>query len=170
MDKGAILLKDLVGEKSESVLVGVFKKVAGRSSAVNVLRGELVERIPGDELTPRGEGQRPYNHYVKKDPAVLLYCHEQDIAPLGDKEFLLLEAIQTPAARYEVFVSGEKLDWGYDLKPGDTVYVSIPGLTVRPNQRAAAVIRFIGGVHPEPGIKFGIEIKVRWLIVTLRSL
>ena len=169
MDKGAILLRDLVGEKSESVLVGVFKKVAGRSSAVNILRGELLEHIPGEELTPRGEGQRPYNYRVKKDPAVLLYCHEQDIAPLGDKEFLLLEAIQTPSVQYEVFVSAEKLDWGCNLNPGDTVYVSIPGLTLLP-QRAAAVIRFIGGLHPEPGLKFGIEIKVRWLIVTLRSL
>ena len=162
MDKGAILLKDLVGEKSESALVGVFKKVTGRSSAVNILRGELVEPISGDELTPRSEGQRPFNYRVKKDPAVLLYCNAQDIAPLGDKEFILLEAIQTPAARYEVFVSGDKLDWGCNLKPGDIVYVSIPGLTVLPNQRAAAVIRSVGGLHPEPGLKFGIEIMVRW--------
>ena len=158
MDKGAILLKDLVGEKSESALAGVFRKVTGRSSAVNVLRGELVEPISGEELTPRSEGQRPYNYRVRKDPAVLLYCHEQDIAPLGDKEFLLLEAIQTPAARYELFVSGEQLDWGYNLKPGDTVYVSIPGLI---NRRAAAVIRSVGGLHPEPGLNFGIEIMVR---------
>ena len=167
MDKGAILLKDLVGEKTESVLVGVLKKFTGKSSTVNVLRGELVEPISGDELTPRSEGQRPYNYRVKKDPAVLLYCNAQDIAPLGDKEFLLLEAIQTPAARYELFVSGEKLDWGYNLNPGDTVYVSIPGLTVFPNQRAAAAIRSVGGLHPEPGLKFGIEIIVRWLMFSL---
>lgn len=167
MDKGAILLKDLVGEKSESVLVSVFRIVAGRSSAVNVPRGELVEQIPVDGLTPRNEGQKPYNYRVKKDPAVLLYCHEQDIAPLGDKEFLLLEAIQTPAARYEMFISGEKMDWGCRLKPGDTVYVNIPSLTVLPSCRAAAVVCYVGGLIPEPGLKFGIKITVRWLMFSL---
>ena len=39
MDKGGILVKDLGGEKFESVLIGVFKKIAGKSSIVNVLRG-----------------------------------------------------------------------------------------------------------------------------------
>ena len=146
----------------------MFKRViTGKPSSVNVLRGELVEPIPGEELTPRSEGQRPYNYRVKKDPAVLLYCNAQDIAPLGDKEFLLLEAIQTPAARYELFVSGEKLDWGYNLKPGDTVYASIPSLKVFPSWRAAAVIRYVGGLSPVSGLMFGIEIMVRWLMMYL---
>ena len=159
MYKGAILLKDLVGEKST---LGMLKNVAtGKSAAVHVLRGELVEPIPGDELTPRSEGQKPYNYHWKKDQAVLLYCDDYDIAPLSDKEFLLLEAIQTSAARYEVFISGEKLDWGCNLKPGDTVYVCIPGLTVFPSQRAAAVIRYVGGLPPVSGLMFGIEIMVR---------
>ena len=167
MDKGAILLKDHVGEKSESTLGMLKRVVTGKSAVMNVLRGELVEPIPGDELAPRSEGQKPYNFHWKKDPAVLLYCHEQDIAPLSDKEFLLLEAIQIPAARYEVFISGEKLDWGCNLKPGDTVYVSIPGLTVFPTWRAAAVIRYVGGLPPMSGLMFGIEIMVRWLMMYL---
>ena len=166
MDKGAILLKDHVGEKSESTLGMIKRLVGGKSALMNVLRGELVEPIPGDELAPRTEGQKPYNYHWKKDPAVLLYCHEEDIAPLSDKEFLLLEAIQTPAARYEVFISGEKLDWGCNLKPGDTVYVNIPSLTVLSSCRAAAVIRYVGGLPPkpglppQPGLMFGIEIIV----------
>lgn len=166
MDKGAILLKDHVGEKSESTFDMLRRVVSGKSPVVNVLRGELVEPIPGDELTLRREGQKPYNYRWKKDPAVLLYCHEYDIAPLSDKEFLLLEGIQTPNARYEVFISGEKLDWGCNLKPGDTVYVSISSLTVLPSYRAAAVVRYVGGlVHlpgmpHQPGLMFGIEIVV----------
>ena len=166
MDKGAILLKDHVGEKSESTLGMIKRVVSGKSAVVNILRGELVEPIPGDELAPRTEGQTPYNYRWKKDLAVLLYCHDYDIAPLSDKEFHLLEGIQTPNARYEVFISGEKLDWGCNLNPGDTVYVNIPGLTVLSNHRAAAVIRFVGGlVHlpgmpHQPGLMFGIEIMV----------
>ena len=161
MDKlGAILVKDNVGEKSESFL-GVIKRAVWKPSTLRILRGELVEPIPGDELTPRSEGQKPYNYHWKKDPAVLLYCNEYDVAPLSDKEFILLEAIQTPAARYEMFISGEKLDWGCNLKPGDTVYVSIPSLAVFSSQRAAAVIRYVGGLPPEPGLMFGIEIMVR---------
>ena len=172
MDKGAILLKDHVGEKSESTLGMIKRVVSGKSPVVNVLRGELVEPIPGDELAPRSEGQKPYNYRWKKDPAFLLYCHGYDIAPLSDKEFLLLEAIQTPAARYEVFISGEKLDWGCNLKPGDTVYVNIPSLTVLPTCRAAAVIRYVGGLPPkpglppQPGLMFGIEIMVSTCIYT----
>ena len=158
MDKGAILLKDLVGERSGSSL---FMKVTGKSSAVNVLRGELVEPIPGEELIRRSEGQRPYNYRVKKDPAVLLYCDPDDIAPLADKELVLLEPIQTPAKRFDVFVSGDKLEWGCNLIPGYTVYVSIPGLTVFPSQHVRAVIRYVGGLPSEPGLWFGIEIMVR---------
>ena len=60
----------------------------------------------------------------------------------------------------EVFTSGEKLDWGCNLKPGDTVYVNIPSLMVLPSCRAAAVIRYVGGLPPQPGLMFGIEIMV----------
>ena len=160
MDKGALLLKDLVGEKSGSTLRMLKRVLTGKSAAVRVLRGELVEPIPGDELAPRSEGQKPYNYRVKKDPAVLLYCDDYDIVPLSNKEFLLLEAIQTPAVRYDVFISEDKLDWGCNLKPGDTVYVSIPSLTVLPTC-AAAVVRYIGGLPPVSGLMFGIEIMVR---------
>ena len=164
MDKGAILVKDNVGEKSESIL-GAIKRVVWKPSTLRILRGELVEPIPGDDVSPRSEGQKPYNYRCKKDPAVLLYCHEQDIAPLSDKEFLLLEAIQTPAARYDVFISGDKMDWGCNLKRGDTVYVSIPSLTVLPSCRAAAVVCYVGGLPPESGLMFGIEIMVGLLMI-----
>ena len=160
-----ILLKDRVGEKSESVLGGIVRRVVGRPSTTNVLKGELLEQIPGDALVPRSEGQnvlKPYNYRLLKDPAVAIYCSEYDVAPLSDKEFLLLEAIQSLSARYEVFIVGNKLEWGCGLKPGDTVYVSIPGPTVTPNQRAAATIRYVGGLPPEPGSMFGIEITVSY--------
>jgi len=163
MDKGAILLNDMVGEKAESTFGGFVRRVVGgKLSTMNVLKGELLEQIPGDAIVPRSEGQnfqKPYNYRLVKDPAVALYCSETDIAPLSDKEFLLLEAIQSQLTRYEVFILGNKLEWGCHLKPGDPVYVSIPGLTVIPHHRAAAVIRYVGGLPPDPGLMFGIEIR-----------
>lgn len=165
MEKGAILLKDRVGEKSESVLGGIIKRVVGRPSTTNVLKGELLELIPGDALVPRNEGQnfqKPYNYRLVKDPSVALYCSEYDVAPLSEKEFLLLEAVQSQSARYEVFIAGNKLEWGCGLKPGDPVYVSVPGPTVIPNCHAAAVVRSVGGLLPDQGLIFGIEIMVRY--------
>ena len=38
MDKVVILLKDRVGEKSESLLGGIIKSVVGRPSTVNILK------------------------------------------------------------------------------------------------------------------------------------
>jgi len=163
MEKGFILLKDKVGEKSESMLGGLVRRVVGKQPTTNVLKGELLEQIPGDAIVPRPEGQsyqKPYNYHLVKDPAVAVHCNENDIAPLSDKEFLLLQAVQSQGARYEVFIAGNKLEWGCGLKRGDPVYVSVPGLTVIPNKRAAAAIRYVGGLPPDSGLMFGIEITV----------
>lgn len=172
MEKG-ILLKDMLGEKSESVLGGIVRRVVGRPSTTNILKGELLEQIPGDGIVPRNAGQnfqKPFNYRLVKDPAVAVYCSEFDVVPLSDKEILLLEAIQSQSARYEVFIAGNKMEWGCGLKPGDPVCVSIPGLMMIPNQRAAAVIRYVGGLPPDPGLMFGIEITVsyHWFIGDLR--
>ena len=167
MEKGFILLKDRVGEKSESVLGGIVRRVVGRPSTANILKGELLEQIPGDALVPRSEGQnvlKPFNYRLVKDPSVAVYCSETDVAPLSDKEFLLLEAIQSQITRYDVFIVGNKVEWGCGLKRGDRVYVSIPGPIVISNQRAASVIRYVGGLPPEPGLIFGIEITVSYRI------
>lgn len=170
MEKGFILLKDGVGEKSESTLGGIVRRVVGRQSTTNVLRGELLEHVPGDAITPRIEGQnfqKPCNYRLVKDQSVAVYCSETDVAPLSDKDFLLLEAIHTPSSRYAVFIVGNKLEWGCTLKPGDPVYVSIPAPTVIQNYRAAAVVRYVGGLPPEPGLMFGVEITVRYRINAL---
>lgn len=163
MEKGFILLKDGVGEKSESLLGGIVRRVVGRPSTTNVLRGELLELIPGDAIVPRPEGQsyqKPFNYRLVKDPSVAVYCSETDGAPLSDKEVLLLEAIHSPSSRYEVFIGGNKLEWGCTLRPGDPVYVSIP----YPECHAAAVIRYVGGLPPDPGLIFGIEITVSYRV------
>ena len=156
----AIVLQDSRGEKVYTSIIGRALALygLGRQQFV-VVRGELLVPIPGDEITPRKDGQKPHNYQLKCDPTVLLYCKDdgEDIAPLDEYESLLLEAIKNPTTRYEVFISANNmLDWGSRLKPGDAVYVGLPTL-----HYAAAVIRFVGHLKTEPGIQFGVEITVR---------
>ena len=162
---GAILLQDSSGEKANTSIVGTVKNfLAGRksSSPVVVVRGEFLVPIPGDEITPRKDGQKPHNYHLKQEPTVSLYCKDDDVAPLGEYELWLLEGIKSRSQRYEVFISvSNKLDWGSRLKPGNMVYAFIPGQHTAPVQYAAAVIRYVGGLKTEPGIQFGVEITVR---------
>ena len=160
----AIVLQDSRGEK---VYTSIFGRALafyglGRQQFV-VVRGELLVPIPGDEITPRKDGQKPHNYQLKRDPTVLLYCKDdgEDIAPLDKYESLLLEAIKNPTTRYEVFSASNILNWGSRLKPGNMVYVVIPGQHTAPVQYAAAVIRYVGGLKTELGIQFGVEITVR---------
>ena len=162
----AILLQDSPGEKIDTSIVGAVKNFVGagrKSFSVVVMRGELLVLIPGDEITPRNDGEKPHNYRLKREPTVLLYCKDDgdDIAPLGAYEELLLEGIKPATARYEVFISANMLDWGSNLKMGDAVYVGLPSQHPGPVQYAAAVIRYLGGLKLEPGIQFGVEITVR---------
>ena len=162
-----ILLLDRVGERSESGFGGMFRRAVGRQSTANVLKGELLEKNHGDTRSEGHNFQKPLSYRLVKDPSVTVYCSAGDIAPLSDKEFLLLEAIQSLSARYEVFIVGNKLEWGCGLKPGDPVYVIVPGRTVIPNRRTTAVIRYFGGLPPEEGLMFGVEITVSYRIYAL---
>ena len=156
----AILLKDSPAEKTDTSFTGTVKNLLGRkSSSVVVVRGELLVPIPENEITPRSDGQTPHNYRLKQDPTVTLFCKEDDIAPLGKREFLLLEGIKSHMACYDVF--SNQLDWGSKLKPGGVVYVGLPTQHAVPVQYAAAVIRYVGGLKTEPGIQFGVEITVR---------
>ena len=162
---GAILLQDSPGEKTDTSIVGTVKTYLGRkSSSVVVVRGELLVPIPGDEITPRNDGQKPHNYRLKRDQTVSLYCKDNgdDIAPLGEYEYLLLEGIKFTTTRYKVFISANNiLDWGSNLKMGDAVYVGLLTQHTAPVQYAAAVIRYVGGLNGETGIHFGVEITVR---------
>lgn len=154
-----ILLKDSPAEKADTSFAGTVKTYLGKKhSSVVVVRGELLVPIPENEITPRSDRQTP-NYRLKRDPTVTLFCKEDDIAPLGKRDFLLLEGIKSHMARFDVF--SNQLDWGLKLKPGDAVYVSLPSQHAIPVQYAAAVIRFVGHLKTEPGIQFGVEITVR---------
>ncbi len=158
-----LLLRDEPGEKPFFQIGGLVK----RTSAVNVLRGELLVPIPRDDISPRNNGEKPHNYRVKSDATITLYCGEQDVAPLDNYESLLLEALSRPLARFSMFLSGRTLTWGQKLKCNDDVYVVVPGLTLVSTQatpRAAAKVSFVGGLGVPPdmrgGVFFGVEIVV----------
>ena len=133
-------------------------------SHVMVLRGELFTVIPDTELQKKYE--RPaHNFRLKKDSKVTIYCGEGDtcVAPLSGEEIELLEAIQSPSARFTVFSEEGKLEWGGKLKEGDQVYVSIPGRTIMPDW-SIAVVQYVGEVESLPGRNFGVEIKVSFVM------
>ena len=51
---------------------------------------------------------------------------DTDLAPLTDEQCLILDTIGSPAARYAVYSTPGKLEWGVGLKVGDTVLARLP--------------------------------------------
>ena len=157
-----LLLKDKQGDKISSY-IGIH-----RTSITNVLRGSLLTPLPRDKQVPRLHGLVgigfPHNYQTMyKEKTVTVFSEEDDIAPLSEYEHLLMAGIEYPDARYYTFSTTNKLDWGVQLKRGDRVSVSIPGqhaAETKATQRAAGVIRYVGGVKTLNGLIFGVEIVV----------
>ena len=147
--EAAILLKDIQGEKR-----GWLKSIAKLIS-----RGELLLTISRDKVIPRKDGKPPHNYYHANDPAVTLFCTEDDVAPLGDYEYRLMEAVKSREARYDVFVK-DVLDWGSKLKPGMFVNATLPSESPVPNQATVSRVGYVGPLPNERGIRFGVEIMV----------
>ena len=160
--KGALLLQDVWGEKANSTITKIIG--LGKKGSVNVLKGTLLCSIPDKEQVPRQDGKPAHNYRVYKNDVVTLFCSEQEVAPLTNNEFHLLNAIKSPGARFEVFVNGVA-DWGSKLKLNDMVYVTLPSKQAIGNQRVRAAVRWIGVLPNEDGIKFGVEITVCVIIL-----
>ena len=153
--EGAILLKDIQGEKSHGRIVGLLK-----SGAKAVYRGELLLTLPRVKVIPRRDGKPAHNYQLANDPTVTLFCTEDDVAPLSDYEYHLMEAIKLRETRYDVFQK-EILDWGSKLKQGTYVYATLlPSKTLVSSQHAVSVIKYIGPLPNERGVQFGVEIFV----------
>ena len=147
--------RDFQGEKSLGKIGSLFK-----SSTKAVYRGELLLRLPRVKVTPRRKDGKPaHNYQIADDPSVTLFCTEDDVAPMSDYEYHLMEAITSREARFHVFCK-DILDWGSKLKEGTFVYMTLPSKTPVSSQRAVSVIRYIGPLPNERGIQFGVEIEV----------
>ena len=148
------LCRDQQGEKISNVVVGTLFG----PPICNILRGELAIRIPEK---PRKDGQ-PHNYQtVYTDQQATFYDNDENsaVAPLLDKQHLLLASVKSNEARYRLFVAGQ-LDWGSNLKINDPVQVSLG------HSQATAVIQYVGPVKGLQGITFGVEIVVSWYCPT----
>ncbi len=147
---GYILLKDTQGIKKNT---STFKKlVHGETLNINILRGELMIAKQDDPS---------YNYQLWNDPNVLFHSSEDNVAPLSQNEFQLIEGIRKPINRLEAFMSN-KLELGDALGVGSQVYVNLPGpnLSAAKVECARCVIHYKGRVGDIPGIIFGVEIMV----------
>ena len=154
---GALLLRDVWGEKAAT---STFAKALGLKSEQNVSKGTLLSSfIPNKKQVPRQDGNPTHNYQVYKNDVISMFCSEQDVAPLSNYEFQLLNGIKSPGARFEVFVNGV-LEWGSKLKKDDIVSLCVPHLTFRNLSVCSAAVRWIGILPSEDGIKFGVEILV----------
>ena len=159
MNRGAILLNDILGAKAPTGIGGRVKAlIIQGGEQVNVLRGELVIRRP--EEVPIQGGKEDSLYQSHHDPAVTMWCKEVDVAPLSEIEFQLLAAIKLNQDRHKIFVSGDYLDWGTRVRCGDHVSVMLPSDSMSSTLQAIAVVKYVGELPNEPGIQFGIEIKV----------
>ena len=152
--EAAILLKDIQGEKNYGKITGLLK-----SGVKSVYRGELVLTLPRVKVIPRKDGKPAHNYQLASDPAVTLFCTEDDVAPLSDYEYHLMAAVKSREARYEVFQK-DILDWGSKLVAEMIVHVGLPSKAAVSNQHALAIIRYIGPLPGENGVQFGVEIMV----------
>ena len=156
-------MKDTPGERSVSSIVSAIKKpfLGGNSSRqIIVLRGELLGQIHPSQQQPRSDGLA-HNYFVDKDPATTLFIlDEQGVSPLFPEEYRLLIAIDPCFDRFNVFVNGDWLEWGANLKVNDRVYVRLPGPNTSTGDWSLAVIRYKGDVKSLPGTNFGVEIYV----------
>lgn len=163
--EAALLLKDIQGEKSLGKIGGFFRS----NSKLTVYRGELLLTIPRVKVIPHRDKKPAHNLQLASDPAVTLFCTEDDLAPICDYEYHLMGAIKSREARYEVFQK-DILDWGSKLKAEMVVHVLLPSKAPVPNQQVLAIIRYIGPLPNESGVQFGVEIMVSMEVHVLSSI
>ena len=115
----------------------------------NFLRGELLESYNCQNT------EEVSNYRVCRSCDLLLFCKADDVAPLQEEQFDLLEAITNPLHRFEVF--RHTLEWGMSLRDGAIVWVTLP---TSPPTYARAIVRYRGPLGEKHGTFFGVEIMV----------
>ena len=146
----AVLLQDATGYKQTKSLFGYYS-----FSNKHILRGTLLLKLSQEEvreLKQYRSGNMPssFNFKVLEEPSTKVYCNAH---PLNYKQKELLLGIQSVADRFDAV---DKLEWAEKLVEGSNVYVSIPNHPVV----AKGIVRYVGKLPTENGIKFGVELLV----------
>lgn len=129
----------------------------------------------GTEFVPRGElfeailGAKRHSDRIAlvgiRRKSLCLECSTADVTRLSDEDVNLLLAISASELRYQTFKQG--LQFGRQLLPGDSVFVSVKGVNLR------GVVRFKGELPSCLGTMFGVELPVSSLfdasVLSLRT-
>ena len=158
MSGGYLLTKDVPAEKVTHRLAGLMSN----KEQIHALKGDLLIVIPGEELVPRSDGEKPHNYRLARNMSVTLRADDTDVAPLDAREYGLLEAMKSSHLRFSTFLCNGKMDWGLSLQEGNTVFVPVnpedPQMTWN---RCRAVVHWVGELGGEErGTFFGVEIMV----------
>ena len=142
----ALLLQDDGGRKD------------GGNNNTNVVRGTLLVKLTQEEVRAlkqhQAPGLPPFNFKCLEDPSVKLYCNAHDVHPLNESQKEVLHGIVKASDRYDALA---KLEWAGKVTEGSTIFVNISAFPTA----AKALLRYIGSLPGENGIKFGIELLVR---------
>ena len=148
----AVLLQDATGYKESK---SPFGYGYSSFSSKHILRGTLLFRLLQEEVTELKQyrsGNMPpsFNFKVLREPSIKVYCNARSVN-YKQKDFLL--GIEAVADR---FAAADKLEWAEKLVEGSNVYVSIPNRPIV----AKGIVRYVGKLPGEAGIKFGVELLV----------
>ena len=120
----------------------------------HILRGSLLVKLTEAESSETFEYfVHPLNYKTYSDDSSKLYCNPEDVLQLNDRQFDLLLGIRHSFDRFKAL---NILNWVEKLTIGFGVNVVIPTI---PNP-VRGLIRYVGPLPGEEGIKFGIELLV----------
>ena len=125
----------------------------------------------GALVTLQGNGYRRHSHdLLFISPPIRIAAG--DLAGLTEEECLLLDSVYDAAARYAVYSTPGRLQWGVGLQVGDTVLARLPeerrreergsgrGSTQGGGEEYATAIIKWKGMTGYDGQRFGVEIMV----------
>ena len=135
--------------------------MAGIASHSYIVLRDQSKEYPCGSLVELKEGE-----YCHHGHATLLRktrssttLRDSDLAPLTVEECVILDALPNSAARFAVYSTPGKLEWGVRLKVGDNVLAQLPDSNGGKEEYITAIIRWIGEIHG--GLYYyGVEIKV----------
>ena len=121
------------------------------------------------ELVELGSDGRHYFHshglFVSTVPPTKIA--ESYLAPLDEKQCAILDGIHSNDVRYTVYSTPGLLEWGVELKVGDTVLIQLSNRSRRGysggDKYTTAIIRWIGMDKWKKHL-FGVEITVSSLL------
>jgi len=146
-----ILLVDCAGYTFERNIWALG--LSTKSTPTQVLRGELLEAIPGAEQ-PLDVTRISLVGIDRK--SLRLECPTADLSRLSDEEANLLLAIFSLEERYKTFIDRKRLDFGRRLSLGHQVFVSVKGS----EHDLPGVVWYKGELPSCPGTMFGVELTV----------